>query len=109
MSIATTLNGKPFTIVAEPDTPLLWVLRDEALLTGTKFGCGCAPQYPKTSPSFIVPPAHSEGPHPTFPLSWRPLGPWLSRSHGGRSGLGFPALMEAARRAIRWCPAFLLK
>jgi isoquinoline 1-oxidoreductase subunit alpha len=34
------LNGKPFTVEAEPDTPLLWVIRDEAGLTGTKFGCG---------------------------------------------------------------------
>ena len=40
MTIATTINGRPFKIDAEPETPLLWVLRDEALLTGTKFGCG---------------------------------------------------------------------
>jgi isoquinoline 1-oxidoreductase alpha subunit len=35
-----TLNGKPFTADVDADTPLLWVLRDEAGLTGTKFGCG---------------------------------------------------------------------
>jgi len=35
-----TINGKPFTADVEPDTPLLWVIRDEANLTGTKFGCG---------------------------------------------------------------------
>ncbi len=35
-----TLNGKAFTVEAEADTPLLWVIRDEAGLTGTKFGCG---------------------------------------------------------------------
>jgi isoquinoline 1-oxidoreductase alpha subunit len=35
-----TLNGHPFTIDAEPNTPLLWVIRDDADLTGTKFGCG---------------------------------------------------------------------
>ena len=34
------LNGRDFTVDAEPDTPLLWVIRDEAGLTGTKFGCG---------------------------------------------------------------------
>lgn len=34
------LNGRNFTVDAEPDTPLLWVIRDEAGLTGTKFGCG---------------------------------------------------------------------
>lgn len=34
------LNGRSVDIEAEPDTPLLWVIRDEANLTGTKFGCG---------------------------------------------------------------------
>ena len=36
------LNGKPVQVQAEPDTPLLWVLRGELKLTGTKFGCGTA-------------------------------------------------------------------
>jgi isoquinoline 1-oxidoreductase alpha subunit len=42
--MATTLNinGKSTDVNAEPDTPLLWVLRDEVGLTGTKFGCGAA-------------------------------------------------------------------
>jgi aerobic-type carbon monoxide dehydrogenase small subunit (CoxS/CutS family) len=35
-----TINGKQHDIDAEADTPLLWVLRDEVGLTGTKFGCG---------------------------------------------------------------------
>lgn len=34
------LNGKPVTVVADADTPLLWIIRDELGLTGTKFGCG---------------------------------------------------------------------
>lgn len=34
------LNGQPQRVQAEPDTPLLWVLRDELGLTGTKHGCG---------------------------------------------------------------------
>ena len=34
------VNGNKFTVDAEPDTPLLWVLRDSLGLTGTKFGCG---------------------------------------------------------------------
>ncbi len=34
------VNGKPQSVAAEGDTPLLWVLRDELGLTGTKFGCG---------------------------------------------------------------------
>ena len=34
------VNGRSVDVTAEPDTPLLWVLRDELGLTGTKFGCG---------------------------------------------------------------------
>jgi isoquinoline 1-oxidoreductase subunit alpha len=37
-----TLNGRATTVKADPATPLLWVLRDELGLTGTKFGCGLA-------------------------------------------------------------------
>jgi isoquinoline 1-oxidoreductase subunit alpha len=37
-----TLNGKPVTVNADPTTPLLWALRDNLGLTGTKFGCGMA-------------------------------------------------------------------
>jgi isoquinoline 1-oxidoreductase alpha subunit len=36
------VNGKPVTLDVEPDMPLLWVLRDELGLTGTKYGCGIA-------------------------------------------------------------------
>ena len=36
------VNGKELTVSAEDDTPLLWVLRGELRLTGTKFGCGKA-------------------------------------------------------------------
>ena len=39
---AFTLNGKPVSVKTEPGTPLLWVLRDELKLTGTKYGCGAA-------------------------------------------------------------------
>jgi isoquinoline 1-oxidoreductase alpha subunit len=42
MPIEATINGKPVTITAEPDTPLLWVIREELGMTGTKFGCGIA-------------------------------------------------------------------
>ena len=34
------INGKPTPVRSEPDTPLLWLLRGELQLTGTKFGCG---------------------------------------------------------------------
>src|SRR5262245_12713619 len=38
---AITVNGKPQTVEAnDPDTPLLWILRDWLGLTGTKYGCG---------------------------------------------------------------------
>ncbi|MBI3843777.1 MAG: (2Fe-2S)-binding protein [Planctomycetes bacterium] len=39
-SFRLTLNGETRTVDAEPDTPLLWVLRDPLGLTGTKYGCG---------------------------------------------------------------------
>lgn len=42
MSVAATVNGKAVTFESEPDTPLLWALREELGLTGTKFGCGIA-------------------------------------------------------------------
>jgi isoquinoline 1-oxidoreductase alpha subunit len=42
MATKFTLNGKQVAAQAEPDTPLLWVIRDEIGLTGTKFGCGMA-------------------------------------------------------------------
>src|SRR5436309_2276769 len=40
--IAITVNGKSHLIDVDPDTPLLWVLRDTLGLTGTKYGCGIA-------------------------------------------------------------------
>jgi isoquinoline 1-oxidoreductase alpha subunit len=42
MAITLDVNGKSMTVEAAPDTPLLWVLRDELGLTGTKYGCGIA-------------------------------------------------------------------
>lgn len=40
MAISIKVNGESKAIEAEADTPLLWVLRDDLGLTGTKFGCG---------------------------------------------------------------------
>jgi isoquinoline 1-oxidoreductase alpha subunit len=40
--VTMRINGTSRTVDVEPDTPLLWVLRDELRLTGTKFGCGVA-------------------------------------------------------------------
>ena len=42
MATRLDVNGKTVTVNAANDTPLLWVLRDELNLTGTKFGCGVA-------------------------------------------------------------------
>jgi len=42
MAISFTLNGKPATIDADPDMPLLWAIREVVGLHGTKFGCGAA-------------------------------------------------------------------
>lgn len=50
-SYTLTINNTKKTVSADPDTPLLWVLRDLLALTGTKFGCGkglcgaCTVQY----------------------------------------------------------------
>ncbi|MFT9220478.1 (2Fe-2S)-binding protein [Gluconobacter oxydans] len=40
MTTKFELNGQPVTVDAPADTPLLWVIRDDLNLTGTKFGCG---------------------------------------------------------------------
>ena len=40
--LSLKVNQKNYTVDVEPDTPLLWVLRDTIGLTGTKFGCGMA-------------------------------------------------------------------
>ena len=42
MSMQLEVNGKVLTFDAQPDMPLLWVLRDLLRMTGTKFGCGMA-------------------------------------------------------------------
>lgn len=42
MPLALVVNGQPRSVDVEPDTPLLWVLRDTLGLTGTKYGCGAA-------------------------------------------------------------------
>ena len=40
--VTFSVNGKKVNVDVDPDTPLLWVLRDEIKLTGTKYGCGIA-------------------------------------------------------------------
>jgi isoquinoline 1-oxidoreductase subunit alpha len=42
MAIIAKVNGKAVSFEGEPDTPLLWAIREELGLTGTKFGCGIA-------------------------------------------------------------------
>ena len=40
--ISLTINGKAHNVDVEPDTPLLWVIRENVGLTGAKYGCGIA-------------------------------------------------------------------
>lgn len=40
--INLTVNGRPVSLDADPDMPLLWAVREELQLTGSKFGCGAA-------------------------------------------------------------------
>jgi isoquinoline 1-oxidoreductase alpha subunit len=40
--VRLTINGKSHNVDVEPDTPLLWVIRDSIGMTGTKYGCGIA-------------------------------------------------------------------
>jgi isoquinoline 1-oxidoreductase alpha subunit len=42
MRLTLSINNKPTTLEADPEMPLLWLIRDEANLKGTKFGCGRA-------------------------------------------------------------------
>jgi len=42
MAVEAQVNGKPVTFQGDDDTPLLWALREQLGLTGTKFGCGIA-------------------------------------------------------------------
>jgi aerobic-type carbon monoxide dehydrogenase small subunit (CoxS/CutS family) len=42
MSFNLTVNGTSYEVDVEPETPLLWVIRDTVGLTGTKYGCGIA-------------------------------------------------------------------
>ena len=39
-TVAFTINGKPASVEADAETPLLWIVREHLKLTGTKFGCG---------------------------------------------------------------------
>jgi isoquinoline 1-oxidoreductase alpha subunit len=42
MAVKLNINGKDVTLQSSSDTPLLWALRDELNMTGTKYGCGVA-------------------------------------------------------------------
>ena len=42
MSISLNVNGKAVSVDVDPSTPILWALRDNLNMTGTKFGCGMA-------------------------------------------------------------------
>jgi len=66
--IKLTVNGEPRSLDVDPDMPLLWALRDELGLTGTKYGCGiarCGACYVHmdghTLPSCVTPVSAAEG------------------------------------------------
>jgi isoquinoline 1-oxidoreductase subunit alpha len=42
MAVSLNVNGKTVSVDADPSTPILWALRDNLAMTGTKFGCGMA-------------------------------------------------------------------
>ena len=44
--IQLTINGRSHQVDVEPNTPLLWVIREQVGLTGTKYGCGIASAAP---------------------------------------------------------------
>ena len=68
MTITFSVNNQPQTVAVDPDMPLLWVLRDELGLTGTKFSCGigvcgaCTVHVDgKATRSCVTPVAEAEG------------------------------------------------
>ncbi len=64
--ISFTVNGKRETVNVAPDTPLLWVLRDNLGLTGTKFGCGIAQcGYCQSGQIMAAAALLAKNPHPT--------------------------------------------
>ena len=67
MATTVDVNGRPMNVNSPPDTPLLWVLRDELGLTGTKYGCGIA-----QCGACTVHAPHWAMPQPYFvPFMWR--------------------------------------
>ena len=54
-TVAFTINGKPASVEADADTPLLWIVREHLKLTGTKFGCGAGFAAPAPSMSTARP------------------------------------------------------
>ena len=96
------LNGKSMTADVESDTPLLWVIRDELNMTGTKFGCGigtcgaCTVHVGgRATRSCITPVASVDA--PLFRADTRARPVWLR-------GLSLPCLAQSAaspRRVVR--------
>ena len=83
------INGQKFQTDADEDTPLLWVIRDEIGLTGTKFGCGIAACGACT--------VHVDG-APVRSCSY-PLGAIESETITTIEGLGTPEALHALQAA----------
>src|SRR5262249_52403916 len=89
------VNGQAHSIDVLPDTPVLWVLRDNLGLTGTKFGCGVAqcgepnrPSCPRTSAG-----SATHAPHGAQGRCRN----WCTRRHGHRIGDGAAVRADPAR------------
>src|SRR5512139_2692871 len=66
--IALTVNGTLYRVQAEPEKPLLWVLRDELGLKGTKYGCGVGVwRLPGSTRRQAKPCLHGAAERPGFP------------------------------------------
>ena len=87
--IDITINGKVHSVDAEPDMPLLWVLRDELGMTGTKYGCGIAQCGACT--------VHIDG--QAVRSCQRPVGDLGGSSITTIEGLGSPETLHAVQQA----------
>jgi isoquinoline 1-oxidoreductase alpha subunit len=87
--VRLVVNGKPAEVDAEPDKPLLWVLREQLRLTGTKFGCGIAQCGACT--------VHVDGHAKRSCVT--PVGELEGKSITTIEGLGTPEMLHAVQRA----------
>ena len=78
------VNGVMRTVEAEPDTPLLWVIREQVGLTGTKYGCGIAQCGACTIHLDGQPARACLRRRASFSIAWMPTAPASARSRKWR-------------------------